>query len=131
MTFNAVVKKRLTLPVLKLDIDVTRYVKITGEMHIGKEQKSGRKGATEETKRAPATLCNIVNLEDGAEGQLIVSAVVKSILDDEYPQGAYVGKCFAITKHERVRGKDYFPYDVNEIEDPAKPADLKAGGRGR
>lgn len=107
--------KNLTLDVLKFVEGEARHVKITAAMHIGKEQKADTDGK----KREPAVLANCINLDDGAECQIIVSAVVKSTLNDEYPNDGYVGRCFAITKKSRVQGKQYFPYGVEEIEDPA------------
>jgi hypothetical protein len=121
MSFKKV--KNLTLDVLKFVENEPRYVKITGPIHLGKEQKKSRKSDDEDKKdREPAHLAQCINLEDGAECQIIVSAVVLSVLTDEYPNDGYVGKCFSITKKSRVAGKQYFPYGVEEIEDPAKPA---------
>ncbi|HMD55716.1 MAG TPA: hypothetical protein VKJ65_14310, partial [Phycisphaerae bacterium] len=107
----------LTLDVLKFVEGEARHVKITGAMFVGKEQKAEADGK----KREPATLAHCINLEDGLECQIIISAVVKSTLMDEYPNDGYVGRCFAITKKSRVAGKQYFPYGIEEIEDPAKP----------
>jgi hypothetical protein len=114
--------KNLTLDILKFVENNPRHVKITGPIHLGKEQKSSK---GDDKKREPAHLAPCINLEDGAECQIIVSAVVLSVLNDEYPGEAYVGKCFAITKKNRVEGKQYFPYSVEEIEDPSKPAKIE------
>ncbi len=126
------VKKLLTVPVLKLPEGQARHIKITGVMHEGKPQKA--KG--DEPAKAPATLVNCVNLEDGAECQIIVSAVVKSVLTEEYPGDGYVGKCFKITKQGRSAGKSYNSYDIKEIEDPTGAAtvedeEAQHKGRGR
>lgn len=107
--------KNLTLDILKFVELEPRHVKITGPIHLGKEQKKGK--GDEEKAREPAHLAPCINLEDGSECQIIVAAVVLSVLEDEYPSGSYVGKCFAITKKNRVAGKQYFPYSVEEIED--------------
>jgi hypothetical protein len=128
-TFEPV--RLLTRPVLKLEIDVTRHVKITGAMHFGKEQKSGRSQDKDAQMRAPATLVDCVNLEDGALCQLVVPAVVKSVLSEEYPGDVYVGKCFSITKLEQQRGKDYYPYNVVEIRDPGEPASIATAAKKR
>ncbi|MGH7743753.1 MAG: hypothetical protein ACREQ5_02900 [Candidatus Dormibacteria bacterium] len=88
----------------------------------------------EDKRKAPATLANVINLEDGSVCQIIVNAVVKSVLNDEYPNDGYVGKCFAITKRGRAQGKQYNPFDIEEIEDPGNEVAAKAlqhGGRGR
>lgn len=123
MAFKRV--KNLTLDILKFVVNEPRYVKITGPIHLGKDQK---KAADDDKKREPAHLAPCVNLDDGAECQIIVSAVVLSTLNDEYPNDAYVGKCFEIVKKTRVEGKQYFPYGVVEIEDPAiaKATEAKA-----
>lgn len=118
-------KKLLTVPVLKFVQDSTRYVKITGEMHLGKEQAPDKDGK----KKDPAMLANCVNLEDGTECQIIMSAVLKGVFTDNFEGSGYVGKCFAITKRGRNPGKAYNQYDVEEIVDPASAAAV-AGNAG-
>lgn len=119
-------KKLLTVPVLKFKEGETRYVKITAAMHVGKPQKA-KEG---EKAKEPAILANCVNLEDGAVCQIIVSAMVKSVLTEEYPGDGYVGKCFAITKQGRNPGKQYNQFDIEEIEDPGdEVAHARAGGK--
>jgi hypothetical protein len=113
--------KNLTLDILKFVEREPRHVKITGAIHLGKEQKAGEDGK----KREAAHLAPCINLDDGAECQIIVSAVVLSTLNDEYPNEGYVGKCFEIVKKDRVPGKQYFPYGVVEIEDPSKPVEIE------
>lgn len=107
-------KKLLTRPVLKYVVDVANFVKIETAAHIGKEMKAGADGK----KKEPATLCNVIDLKTGEPAQLILNAVVKSVLFEEYPNDAYVGKCFSITKQARVSGKTYDPFSIEEIEDP-------------
>jgi hypothetical protein len=125
-------KRLLTIPQLKLVEGHTRYVKMTGAMHLGKPQKPGPDGKVKE----PATLAPCVNLEDGTECQIILSAVVKGVFEDEYPDNGYVGRCFAITKQGRAPGKAYNQFNVEEIEDPSADAVVQhpaagKGGRGR
>jgi hypothetical protein len=107
-------KKLLTRPVLKYVVDVPNYVLIEAVMHVGKEmkQKEGDK------KKDPATLCNVIDLKTGEPCQLIMNAVVKSVMAEEYPNDTYVGKCFSITKQARVAGKSYDPFSIEEIENP-------------
>jgi hypothetical protein len=103
-------------------------------MHQGKPQKPDADGKTKE----PAILAPCINLEDGEVCQIILSAVVRSVLTDEYAESAYVGKCFKIVKQARAAGKSYNAFIVEEIEEPAAeetgsvaqhPA--SRGGRGR
>jgi hypothetical protein len=120
-------KRLLTIPVLKFAVGQPRYVKITGAMFTGKQQKA----VGDEKPKAPATLAPTVNLEDGSVCQIIVSSVVKSILTDEYPGDGYVGKCFKLTKGERNPGKQYNQFEVEEIEDPGAPAEHPAAAAAR
>jgi hypothetical protein len=112
-------KKLLTRPILKHSVGVTHYVKIESAMFVGREIKVRRGAAEGEQKKEPATLVNVINLEDGQPAQMIVNAVVKSVLNEEYPNEAYVGKCFSIAKQQRQPGKQYDPFRIEEIEDPA------------
>lgn len=125
MSFKRV--KNLTLDILKFVEMEPRYVKITGAIHLGKDQKAAGEDGK---KREPAHLAPCINLEDGSECQIIVSAVVLSTLNDEYPVDGYVGKCFAIVKKNRVPGKQYFPYGVEEIEDPSTPVEISSAATG-
>ena len=122
MAFVAKRKKLLTRPVLKLVIDEPRFVKMTSKMFIGKELKKQKEDAK---KKEPATLIEVIDLETGEEAQIIANAVLKSVLDEFYPQDAYVGKSFQLTKHSKQEGKDYFPVAVEEIEEP-KPGEITA-----
>ncbi len=112
------VKKILTRPLLKFAKDIPIHVLIEGKMYIGKEmrQKEGEK------KKEPATLVDVVNLDTGEQCQVICSAVVKSVLNEEYSGDAYVGKAFRITKLGRAAGKSYDAYGVAEIEVPKSKA---------
>lgn len=112
------VKRVVTLPLLKMAVGVTVHAKMLTKMYIGKDmkQKEGDK------KKEPATLIDVVDLTTGEPAQIIVSAVVKSVLSEEYPNDSYVGKCFSITKQTRVPGKGYDPFRVVEIEDPTEDA---------
>jgi hypothetical protein len=107
-------KRLLTKPLLKYSVGMAVYVLIETAAHIGKEMKPGADGK----KKEPATLCDVVDLKTGEPCQIILNAVVKSVLAEEYPNDSYVGKCFAITKQARVTGKAYDPFSVEEIENP-------------
>ena len=109
--FQPKIVKNITLPLIKQAIDKPIYIKVTSAMFTGKKIESGDKA-----KMEPATLINCIDLETGAESQLIVPAVLHSIFDDEYDNDAYVGKGFMITKHEKKSGKKYHPFSVAEIE---------------
>jgi hypothetical protein len=104
------IKRKLVKPLLKLTVGDTVHIKITSAIFEGKPIKG-----KEEAKK-PAELVNGVDLDTGEEVQMIIPAVVKSVLSEEYPADAYVGKAFAITKGEKKDGKAYFPYSIDEID---------------
>lgn len=105
------VKRNITLPLLKPAIDVPVYIKVTSPIFTGKAvQKAG------DSPMEPAKLVNCIDLETGEEAQIIVPAVLSGIFEDEFPENAYVGKGFQITKHAKVSGKRYHPFSVAELE---------------
>ena len=110
--FNFKKTKLITIPLLKLELDVPVYVKLTGEMFVGKEVK----GTGEKAKMEPAILCHCINLENGEQMQLIINAVVKANLIEAYPENGYVGKSFELIKHTKREGKQYNDFSIAEIE---------------
>lgn len=122
-------KKLLTRPVLKMVENVPVYVKFEGPIYVGKELKSDRAQKEGDKKREPAHLADVIDLASGEQAQIIAAAVVVSVLDENYPDKGYVGKCFSITKKGRAPGKQYFGYNVEEIDDPT-PADSTAAAAG-
>lgn len=114
-------KKLLTRPVLKLEVGITQYVKVESPVYIGKEIQSTRgRPSTDEKKKEPAHIIDVIDLAHNYEpSQIIVNAVLLGVLKDNYPSDSYVGKCFAIAKLDKRPGKDYFPFKVEEIEDPS------------
>jgi hypothetical protein len=110
--FQFKVLKNVTLPLIKLEIDTPEYVKLTGTMFVGKEVK----GTGDKAKMEPAVLCHCVNLQTGENAQIIVNAVVKENLNDNYPENSYVGKSFELIKHDKREGKRYNDFSITEIE---------------
>lgn len=111
-----VVASHVTVPLLKLDLNVTRYVTILTPIAIsapigGKDGDEGKKKDME-----PAKICRVTNLEDGRECEIIVPAVLSSILEEKYVSADYVGKSFAITKTAVPSdGKRYSRFSLDEI----------------
>jgi len=109
--FVPVVKKVLTIPLLKLQLDVTVYVKITSPIFTGKEIDAG-----EQKKMDAPHMVNAVDLETGEDVQLILNTVLESVLSEEYPDNGYIGKGFSITKLNKKATKGYHPFMVSELE---------------
>lgn len=122
-------KKLLTRPVLKFLEGKANYVRIEKAIYLGRQLKSDV-AADGSKKKEPAHIAEVVDLQTGELAQIIVAAMVLSVLNEEYPSEGYVGKCFSITKQGKVPGKQYFGYNVEEIEDPtvqpAKEAETSA-----
>lgn len=106
------VKRNITLPLIKPQIDVPVYIQVTSAVFVGKAIQKAGDGKDME----PAKLVNCVNLETGEEAQIIVPSVLGGIFEDEYPEQAYVNKGFQITKHAKASGKRYHAFSVAELE---------------
>jgi hypothetical protein len=109
------VKKSLTPPVLKLEEDVTHYIKITAPMYVGRVIKDDKRKEGDK-EREPATIIDCVNLDGGEVCQVIATAVIKSTLSESYPDNTYVGKSFSIKKAGRQPGKQYNKFEINELD---------------
>lgn len=112
-------KRAVTLPTFKVEVDKTLYLMVNSAMYLGKEQKAkageeAKKGAAKMDQ--PATILPVTDVETGEQGQIIVNAVLKGILDETYPDESYVGKSFEITKHDKKAGKRYHTFSVFEID---------------
>ena len=110
--FTPKIVKNITLPLIKPQLDVPFYIKVTSPVFEGKKIE----GTGDKAKMEPASLVNCIDLETGAESQVIVPAVLAGIFEDEYDGDSYVGKGFMITKHPKASGKRYHPFSVAEIE---------------
>jgi hypothetical protein len=58
----------------------------------------------------------VTNLETGEEMQIIANEVLKSSLEDAYPDASYVGKSFEIVRKPIQKGKKYVTFTITEIE---------------
>lgn len=106
----------VTLPLFKWQANFERYYRIDGPMFVGKSMKEAPATDGKPSKqKEPAVLCNVTDLETGEQGQIILGKVLQEILNEDYPEQAYVGKCFAI-EQRKIPGKDYNGYSVTEIE---------------
>ena len=114
--FKPVIVKHVTMPTLKLMPDVAVYVKITEKIFEGKTQPV-KEGET--AKKAP-WIFNVINIESGEVCQMVAGTVVQREIQDNYPDDAYVDKCFMIVKGKKKGSGDrgYFTYEIAEIEEP-------------
>ena len=105
--FVPVVKQVLNFEVLQLKKDTPIYIKPLRVIFEGKQTGDA------DDKKADIMAC--INLEDGKEYRLLVPTMVKGILEENF-DSEYVNKKFAITKGDKVEGKRYYHYKVEELE---------------
>ena len=109
---NFKVKRRVTLPLLKIALDKPVFLRIEDKMFTGKAIEKGGK------QMEAATLMNCTDLSTGEMVQIICNKVLESIMTEEYEDKGttYVGLSFMLTKHPKASGKDYHTFTVVEIE---------------
>lgn len=103
--------RQVTLPTFKLQVGIPFAFRADGVIVQGKKLKTDT-----DSKREPASLLAVTNLDTGEVGQIVLGAVLKGNLEEQYPDQAYVGKSFAILKGEKREGKRYNEYQIMEIE---------------
>ena len=98
--------KSVAVPLFKLSPNVKRYFLFDGPMFVGKKI---------DDKKEAAILLPVTDLETGEQGQIIVGKVLRSLIEEEYPDKAYVGKKFETCLRRRA-DKSYNTYDLYEVE---------------
>lgn len=118
------VVKIVTMPLLKLKQNEPVYVKFLDKTFVGKELKNEPKvdaNGKPTVRKEPPVMAHIIDLSTGEQADIMLGKVLQGILDDDYPQHAYVSKCFMIELKEQKRGRsggNYNTYSVAEIKDP-------------
>lgn len=110
------VKNVVAAPKFDLPLDRPYYIKFVGAVHLvdKPEVLDAKTGAVKEpASQYPAAL--VVNLETGETGELGLTAVLFSSLEQKYGANGFEGLCFEVVK-SKVEGKRYFSYSCNEIE---------------
>lgn len=107
------VKRVVTVPTLKLSVGETRILEILESITDGKARVA-RKGEDGNAMKA-ARVMKARDVETKEVGTVVLNKVLESILTEDYPDEAYVGKLFAITKGQKAEGKAYFPFTVLEV----------------
>lgn len=98
--------KAVAVPLFKLAPDQPRYFLVDGAIFTGKKI---------DDKKEAAMLMPVTDLETGEQGQIIVGAVLKELVYEQYPAGEYVGKKFEVCLRKRA-DKKYNTYDLYEIQ---------------
>ena len=100
--------KVVTLPVLKLAPNKTRYIKILSPITVGK---------TIDDKKEPAHICEGLDLQSLDMGIVVCPIVLRNELQTNYPAEKYVGRSFEITV-SRAPGKSYNHVTLIEVAEP-------------
>ena len=135
MAFQFKTKKLLTRPTISMKKEGAQcFVKIERPRYIS-TQPSREKPKEGEKPKAPPTLMDVINLETGELAHVVVAEMIRSTLESEYPDNAYVGKCFHILNRGKVEtkaggGQMYNKIHIEEIEEPEQPKEsAKSGGK--
>lgn len=102
------VKKIITRPVLKLIVDKPVAFRVESLMETGKVTEGDKK---------PADVFFVTDMVTGRECTVVVPAVLKAEIEDNYADGSYVGKYFGVCKREKIEGKRYHNYDIVELDE--------------
>lgn len=100
--------KRVNVPTLKHESGDT--IVIRAELPIRTEIQTG------ENEGKEINILRVTELTTGTEFEYVCNAITADVLEGAYPDKAYVGKSFAITKLGTVAGKRYKEVDVVEIQ---------------
>jgi hypothetical protein len=109
------VAKQVTRRVLKQEDGIPFFIRIDGEIYEGEalEKQRGKDPAM-----APARLCHVLNLATKENMLLVANTVLEGELDRNYPDGAYVGKYFAMRRYPgpvKANGREYKVYEILEL----------------
>lgn len=115
-TFTPKVKKQLNFPVLsQKKIGAIIYVLILSAIHVSKTNIEPKPG---EDKEKPSDIVIALDLETGELVTVIISAVAKGLLEENYPEIGYKGLSFMFCNKGKREGKRYNDIEMTEIETP-------------
>lgn len=117
------VKRRVVEQLIKLKEETEYTFLLRGEIYKAKDVARTRK---ESEPKDPPYLCSVTDMTTGEEGVIIVPTVLRSELEDFYPDSTYIGRVFQICKH-KIEGKRYSTWDIAEMEpDEGEGEDVSA-----
>lgn len=109
---NYEVKREVSTPTLSIKGDNIRLLVEFVSPIASKTTKKVRNGVEQDVTVYSA---KVIDMTDGIEKSLVISAVFRSELETSYPNGGYVGKCFAAEKLGKKEGRDYNVWSIKEI----------------
>lgn len=123
--FTFGVAKHVTRQLFKLQANTEYFFHLEGLIHeapkdddfAGSRRKKAPEASDGKPKKLPPMLVDVIGLEDGETGQIIVPVVLESELKRFYPNHTYVNRNFRFVKLP-VAGKDYSNWSIQEITLP-------------
>jgi|WetSurMetagenome_2_1015567.scaffolds.fasta_scaffold167045_2 hypothetical protein len=106
---------------LQMELGVDYYLEFETQPYKATEIRARAPKEGEKAKEPPL-LCDVLAYSEDAEGILtkeytiIVNSVLKSILDEHYPEAAVIGERLIVTKLPKVNGKDYNRFNVSNFD---------------
>jgi hypothetical protein len=133
------VVRHVTLPLFKMEDENFKYyfrfekgIEQGRELAASKRQRKVSEGSDQKEPLPPPDLAEVTNLRTGELGQIIVNAVLKSNLEDTYPDAGYVGKSFQIQRLKSIaRGSrtikmfEILEIKLKQLETPAPTSTKK------
>ena len=112
--------RRVTMPSLSLkkegEMRVLKFLDRFHESTVKGKPIVDKNGKPTGEFESPATVCSVIDLETGEAFTLLGPTVVVKNLDEHYPDGEYVGKCFAISNRGKTKsGQRYVNFDIAEV----------------
>jgi len=114
-------KKTLGGSLWKWQDGVEKVFTILGPIRAGKSVANPRSGIA----KAP-DIMSVRDVEDGNDKEILVGAVLRSSLTENYSEDGYVGLTFACTQGAVKAGTRYKTMTVSEVEVDNAPAAKKA-----
>lgn len=104
------IKRMITVPSLVLKEGLARAIRIDSEIRVSKVVDT-------KTKREPANICDVTDVETGEKFIFLCPKVVQANLERDYPDLKYVGKAFYIQNlGKRTETQRYNDFGIAEIE---------------
>ena len=100
------VAKHVTLPLFKIGKEPL-FCRFESKIVIGK---------IVDDKKEPPRMAQVTNMETGELGEIIVGIVLKTNLEENYPDGTYVGKIFRLEKISPEGARKYSLYNITEMK---------------
>jgi hypothetical protein len=106
------IKRHVSIQVLSFPNGSSLIFRALSPIYKGKEIKG--EGAK---RKSQVDLLNIQSVA-GSVRCLVLGAVLKSEIEENYPTGGHIGRWYYVTKHQPKPGQDYATYTIAEIETP-------------